>query len=71
MEILVWMGGAATLIGLVGLIYCIRQALKARSQGLDEEAMRGVLQRLVVLNMTSLAISALGLIMVVMGIFLG
>ena len=39
--------------------------------GLSDEAMRGELQRVVVLNMGSLAVSALGLMVVVMGIVLG
>jgi hypothetical protein len=70
MEILIWMGAAAALIGVAGLVFCVLQALRARRSGLDDAAMRSELQRLVVLNMTALGISALGLAMVVAGIIL-
>jgi crotonobetainyl-CoA:carnitine CoA-transferase CaiB-like acyl-CoA transferase len=70
MEILIWMGAAAALIGVAGLVFCVLQALRARRAGLDDDAMRAELQRLVVLNMTAFGISALGLAMVVAGILL-
>lgn len=70
MEILIWMGAAAALIGVAGLVFCVLRALRARRAGLDETAMRAELQRLVVLNMTAFGISALGLGMVVAGILL-
>ncbi|MFN3824155.1 MAG: hypothetical protein ACK4RN_09270 [Pseudorhodobacter sp.] len=70
MQILIWMGAAAALIGVAGLVFCVLQALRARRSGLDDAAMRTELQRLVVLNMTALGISTLGLGMVVAGILL-
>lgn len=70
MEIIVWIGAALTLLGLVGLIWCILRALGARRAGLSDEAMRLALHRVVVLNMGALAMSALGLMMVVAGIVL-
>ncbi|MFN4172101.1 MAG: hypothetical protein ACK4GW_10145 [Pseudorhodobacter sp.] len=70
MQILIWMGAAAALIGVAGLVFCVLQALRARRSGLDDAAMRAELQRLVVLNMTALGISTLGLGMVVAGILL-
>ena len=69
-----WMiitGVAVTLAGLAGLIYCVVAVLKARRSGLDETAMRMVLQRLVAWNLGALALSALGLTIVVTGLLLG
>lgn len=71
MQALIWAGAALTLIGVGGLGYCVLLALRARRSGLEDAAMRATLQRVVVLNMAALGISALGLMLVVLGIFLG
>lgn len=70
MEFIVWIGAGLTILGLVGLIWCIVRALAARRAGLSDDAMRVALHRVVVLNMGALAVSALGLVMVVAGIVL-
>ena len=71
MEALVWIGAALALAGVAGLVWCILLALRARRSGMEDAAMRAALQRVVVLNMAALAISALGLMCVVAGIILG
>ena len=70
MEILIWIGTALTLAGVVGLIYCIVLATKARRAGLPEDALRARLQRVVTLNLAALGVSAIGLMLVVTGILL-
>lgn len=70
MDILIWAGAAVSAIGLVGIIWCIVLVLKARRAGLEEDALRARLQKAVTLNMASFMVSALGLVMVVVGIFL-
>ncbi len=70
MQMLVWAGALVSLCGVAGLVYCVLRALRARRAGLPEDAMRAELQRVVVVNMAALAVSALGLMMVVLGIFL-
>ena len=71
MQALVWAGALVSLVGIGGLVYCVMRALNARRSGLADEAMRAELQRVVVVNMGALAVSALGLMLVVLGIFLG
>lgn len=71
MQALIWAGALVSLIGVAGLVYCVLRALRARRSGLSDDAMRAELQRVVVVNMGALAISALGLMLVVLGIFLG
>ena len=71
MQALIWAGAALTLIGVGGLGYCVLLATRARRAGLEDAAMRAILQRVVVLNMAALGVSALGLMLVVLGIFLG
>lgn len=70
MEALIWIGAALTLIGLVGLIWCILIAVRARREGLDDDAMRARLQKVVALNLGALAVSAIGLMTVILGVFL-
>jgi hypothetical protein len=71
MDALIWFGAVLALLGVGGLVWCILLALRARRSGLGDEAMRAELQRVVVLNMAALGVSALGLMCVVAGILLG
>ena len=70
MEWLIWIGAALTLLGVVGLVWCIVLAMRAKKAGLPDEQMRAVLQRVVILNMAALAVSGLGLMAVVFGVML-
>ena len=70
MEALIWIGAGLTLIGLFGLIWCIVIAMRARKEGLDDAAMKARLQKVVALNLGALAVSAIGLMTVIMGVFL-
>ena len=71
MDVLIWIGAAVSLCGVILLVYCIVAAVKARQAGLDEAQMRDKLQRLAAVNMGALGLSAIGLMMVVIGITLG
>ncbi len=71
MEILIWIGAGFTGLGVIGLIWCIVQALGLRRSGKTDAEMRLALQRLVPLNLACLGVSAMGLISVTAGIMLG
>lgn len=71
MENLIWIGAAVTVIGLIGLIWCIVSVARARKSGLDDAGMKNQLQKVVAVNMAALFLSAIGLMMVVVGILLG
>ena len=68
MDWLIWIGAAVSLGGIAGLLRCIQLALRARKSGLDGTAMRARLQQIVTFNLAALGVSALGLMLVVMGI---
>jgi heme exporter protein D len=70
MEILIWLGAAVSLAGMVGLIWCIVTVWKARKAGLNEEALRQAVQKVVPINTAALFLSVIGLMMVVIGILL-
>lgn len=71
MDGLIWAGAAVTLLGLAGLVWCILRVAAARRAGLPDAELRARLQRVVVLNLAALLVSALGLMLVVVGIVLG
>jgi hypothetical protein len=71
MQAMIWAGAVVSLAGIGGLVYCVLRALRARRAGLADDAMRAELQRVVVINLASLGVSALGLMLVVAGIVLG
>lgn len=70
MEMLIWGGAALTMAGVLTLLWCIILAMRARKSALPEDQIKAQLQRVVVLNLGALAVSALGLIVVVTGILL-
>jgi hypothetical protein len=70
MQAMIWAGALLTVLGLLGLGYCILRAVRARRAGLDDAAMRAELQRVVTINLAALCVSALGLAAVVAGIML-
>ena len=70
MQSLVWIGVVLSLLGLLGLGYCILAALRAKRAGLSDDAMRARLRGLVAWNLGSLLLSALGLMVVAVGLIL-
>ena len=67
---LIWIGALVSLAGIAGLIWCVMIALRARREELDDAAMKERLQKVVAINMGALFLSAIGLMMVVIGILL-
>ena len=72
MGALIWIGAILRLVGVGLLVWCIAQALAIRKRAAgDETATRAGLQRLVLVNFAALGLSAIGLMLVVVGILLG
>jgi hypothetical protein len=70
-DILVWAGALITLLGVIALLWCIVTVARARRAGLGEEALRLKMRGVLAVNMGALAASTIGLMLVVVGIFLG
>ena len=70
MEILIWIGSILSLIGLVGLLWCIKTVLRAKKAAISDEELRMSLQKVVPFNMAALFLSAIGLMLVILGIML-
>ncbi|MFN3724505.1 MAG: hypothetical protein ACK4VZ_15865 [Paracoccaceae bacterium] len=71
MEMLIWGGAALTMAGVLTLLWCIVLAMRARKSALPDDQIKAQLQKVVALNLGALAVSALGLIVVVVGVILG
>jgi hypothetical protein len=70
MEILIWIGSILSLLGLVGLLWCIKTVLRAKKAAVSDEELRVSLQKVVPFNMAALFLSAIGLMLVILGIML-
>jgi hypothetical protein len=70
-EYLIWGGAAISAAGLIGLVWCILRVAKARRQKLSDDELRAAVQAVLPLNLGSLLLSVLGLMLVIVGIFLG
>tara|TARA_B100001057_G_scaffold487515_1_gene570357 strand:- start:3752 stop:3970 length:219 start_codon:yes stop_codon:yes gene_type:complete len=70
MSALILSGIVISVIGLLGLLVCIRRVAKAKKRAKSEEELRNSVKQALPLNLGSLFVSALGLMAVVVGIFL-
>ena len=70
-DVIIWTGAGVSLLGLAGLIWCIVYVARARRAKLADEEMRAVLRRAQPLSLGALFLSVIGLVLVIIGIFLG
>ena len=70
MEMLVWIGAAISVRGLVGSLWSVVLISRARGAGLDDAALRERLSRVLPLNLGALFLSVIGLMCVIVGIML-
>jgi hypothetical protein len=70
-DMVIWGGAAISVLGLLGLVWCILRVMRAKRASLSDEEMRAVLQRTLPLNLGALFLSVIGLMLVIVGIFLG
>ncbi len=68
---MIWGGAFVTLLGVALLLFVGIKVNRARGQGLDDNALRERIQGLLPVNLAALFISAIGLMMVVVGLALG
>jgi hypothetical protein len=71
MIILVILGGIMVVLGLLGLAHCIREGYRVKARGGEPGEIHARLQRLVAVNLGSVALAALGLGLLVVGLTLG
>lgn len=69
-DVLIWGGATVSLIGLLGLIWCILKVARAKRRNLEEEELRAEVQAVLPMNLGALFLSVIGLMMVVVGVIL-
>lgn len=69
-DLLIWVGAALTLGGVAALGWCVLTVARAKRAGMDEAGLRNRMRGVLVVNMGALALSFIGLMMVVIGIML-
>jgi hypothetical protein len=67
---LIWIGAALSVLGMVGIIVSIVMVAKAKRAGLEGTEMRARISKILPLNMGALFVSMIGLMMVIVGIIL-
>lgn len=70
MTALVVLGVALTAAGIGGLAHCILEGLRVKREKPEPRVVRARLQKLVAINLGSVALAALGLMAVVLGVTL-
>ena len=71
MEIVVWIGAAMSVIGLIGIGYSVVMVTRAKRANLSDADMRARLAKVLPVNLGALFVSVLGLMTVAAGIMLG
>ena len=71
MEIVVWIGAAMSVIGLIGIGYSVVMVTRAKRANLSDADMRARLAKVLPVNLGALFVSVLGLMSVAVGIMLG
>ncbi|WP_390913554.1 hypothetical protein [Pseudosulfitobacter sp. SM2401] len=67
-DMIIWSGAAISLVGLLGIFWCIVKVARARRAKLADDDMQAVLQSVLPLNLGALFLSVIGLMMVGVGI---
>jgi len=70
MEWLIIIGAIIAGIGLVGLVLSMVRVVRAKRAGLDDEGLKQAVARALPLNLGAFALSAFGLMVVVVGVIL-
>lgn len=70
-EIMIWVGAAVSVAGLIGLMWSVVRVMQAKRQKLDDDALRAVVQKVLPYNLGALFLSVIGLMLVMLGLTLG
>ncbi|MEQ3626690.1 MAG: hypothetical protein ABNH26_12765 [Celeribacter sp.] len=69
-DLLIWTGAAVSVVGLLGIVWCIVKVSRLRGSTRPEEETRRAMQSAVNLNLAAFFLSMIGLMMVVIGVIL-
>ncbi|MGY9030850.1 MAG: hypothetical protein ACKVIA_01195 [Rhodobacterales bacterium] len=67
---LIWIGAALSVLGMIGIVASIVMVARAKKAKLDDAEMRARISKILPINMGALFVSMIGLMMVIVGIVL-
>lgn len=67
---LIWIGAALSVLGMIGIVASIVMVARAKKAKLDDAEMRARISKILPVNMGALFVSMIGLMMVIVGIVL-
>ena len=67
---LIWIGAALSVLGMIGIVASIVMVARAKKAKLDDAEMRACISKILPINMGALFVSMIGLMMVIVGIVL-
>ena len=67
---LIWIGAALSVLGMIGIVASIVMVARAKKAKLDDAEMRARISKILPINMGALFVSMIGLMMVIIGIVL-
>lgn len=70
-DIIVWIGAGLSVLGMIGLVWSIIRVAGAKRRATSDEELRAAVQKVLPLNLGALFLSVIGLMLVIVGIFLG
>ena len=70
MTAMIWIGAILSVVGLIGVLWCLRKAAWLRKAELDDATARAELQRMIFVHMFAIGFAFLGLGLLVTGILL-
>lgn len=70
MHYVIWSGAALTVLGILGILYCVWLVLSIKRAKLPDPEARAAMQRVVAVNMAALFVSFFGLMIVLVGVIL-
>ena len=70
MQAMIWLGAILAVLGLIGVLWCVKKAAWLRKAELEEAQIRTEVQRLIFAHMASIGGAFLGLGLLVTGILL-
>ena len=70
MTAMIWIGAAMAVLGLLGVLWCLRKSAWLRKAKLDEATVRGELQKLIMAHMVAIGLAFHGMGLLVTGILL-
>ena len=71
MQSLIWIGAVLAVLGIGTIIWSAVQVARAKGAGLDDEALKARVARMLPVNMGGLLTAVLGLMCVILGLSLG